>query len=150
MFGLACDATATSAMTLWGFCVDWSLGYAVRSVDGGRNSRSRLAGDTKAMPRNSRVILPCRTKRLSTTQPSSLYVTRNGGAHFGNLLSEPAPRYDLQIAFASLTTWSCWGSRNRASTDVAHHQRRAVLAVGESPERDRRSPTPSKASLSRS
>ena len=31
MFGLACNTTATSAMTLWGFCATGSLGYAVRS-----------------------------------------------------------------------------------------------------------------------
>ena len=37
MFGLACYATATSTMTLWGFCATGSLGYAVRSTNGGRD-----------------------------------------------------------------------------------------------------------------
>jgi photosystem II stability/assembly factor-like uncharacterized protein len=43
MLGLACNATATSAMTLWGFCATGSLGYPVRSVDGGR-AFARLSG----------------------------------------------------------------------------------------------------------
>jgi hypothetical protein len=59
---------------------------------------------------NAGSILPLSDKEaVYSPDPSSLYVTRDAGAHFGKLLSEPAPRYDLQIALASLTTWVVLG-----------------------------------------
>ncbi len=115
MYGLACDATATSAMTLWGFCATGSLGYAVRSVDGGRRF-APLSGwnrGHKGSAANSGVILPLSNKEaVLAPDPSSLYLTRDGGADFANLLREPPSRCDLQVAFASPTTWVVLGLTN--------------------------------------
>ena len=106
MGGLACYAAATSLTTLWGFCATGSLGYAVRSTDGGRMF-AVLPGRRDAA--NSGVILPLSdTEAVYSPVPSYLYVTRDGGTHFSYQMGEPAGPV-LEIAFASLTTWVVLG-----------------------------------------
>ena len=111
MGGLACYATATSLTTVWGFCATGSLGYAARSVDGGR-SFALMSGwnrGYKGNAANSGVILPLSNKEaVYSPSPSYLYVTRDGGMHFSYLMGKPAAPV-LQVAFASLTTWVVLG-----------------------------------------
>ena len=48
--GVVCDLTATSPITLWGFCVTGNGGYAFRSTDGGRKSSPRRVRGASPMP----------------------------------------------------------------------------------------------------
>ena len=109
--GLACYATATSAMTLWGFCATGSLGYAVRSTNGGRDF-ARLSG-WKYEASNAGSILPLSNKE-AVFQPRQgfFWLTRDGGEHFSSVRFSSlwtSPNYGFSIAFASTTTWLVLG-----------------------------------------
>ena len=111
MLGLACNATATSAMTLWGFCATGSLGYPVRSVDGGR-AFARLSG-WKYEASNGGSILPL-SNNEAIFQPGgpSMWLTRDNGRHFSAVRFSSlwqSPNYGFSIAFASTTTWLVLG-----------------------------------------
>ena len=111
MFGVACNATATSAMTLWGFCATGSLGYAVRSTDGGRNF-TRLPG-WKYEASNAGSLIPL-SNREAVFQPDQgiFWLTRDGGGHFSSVRFSSlwqSRNYGFSITFASTTTWLVLG-----------------------------------------
>jgi photosystem II stability/assembly factor-like uncharacterized protein len=110
--GLACDATATSATTLWGFCATGMLGYAVRSTDGGRNF-AVLSG-LRRPAANAGGILPLSSAEAVFTPgaPGVFWLTRDGGAHFSPLRFSHLwqnSSYLSYIAFATVTTWLVLG-----------------------------------------
>ena len=116
--GLACYATATSAMTLWGFCATGSLGYAVRSTDGGRDF-ARMSGwnrGYKGDASNAGMILPLSNDE-AIFQPGvpSMWLTRDNGRRFSAVRFSSlwqSPNYGFSIAFAARLTGWCWASMN--------------------------------------
>jgi len=114
MGGLACDATATSATTLWGFCATGMLGYAVRSIDGGREFALLSGWNRGHRPAaNAGGFLPLsNTEAIFRPGGSGIWLTRDGGAHFSFVHFSSLwqnPNYGFSIAFASATTWLVLG-----------------------------------------
>jgi len=105
MLGSGCHATATSDMTLWGFCITGMAGYAVRSTDGGRVFKY-LPGTTSP---NASNILPVSDDEAIFQDETSthLRLTRDGGAHFSSVLSNVYG--GCAVAFASKPTWLVLG-----------------------------------------
>jgi photosystem II stability/assembly factor-like uncharacterized protein len=117
MEGLACDATATSPTTLWGFCATGMLGYAVRSTAGGR-SFAALSGwnrGFKGEAANSGLILPLSdTEAIFRPGGSGMWLTRDGGGDFSFVRFSSLwqnPNYRFSIAFASTTNWLVLGAQ---------------------------------------
>ena len=112
--GLACYATATSATTLWGFCATGSLGYAVRSTDGGRDFATLSGWNRGHRPAaQGGSILPL-SNNEAIFQPGgpSMWLTRDNGRHFSAVRFSSlwqSPNYGFSIAFASTTTWLVLG-----------------------------------------
>lgn len=124
MGGLACDATATSATTLWGFCATGMMGYALRSIDGGRDF-ILLPGwnrGFKGGAANSGQILPLSdTKAIFRPGGSGMWLTRDGGAHFSPVRFSSLwqnPNYGFSIAFASATTWLVLGAQEPGENNL--------------------------------
>jgi len=115
MEGLACSDTATSAKTLWGFCATGSLGYPVRSTDGGGHF-APIAGWSeghKGEAANAGSLLPL-SDNAAVFQPSqgAFWLTTDGGRNFNPVRFSSlwqSPNYDYHIAFASRTTWLVLG-----------------------------------------
>ena len=102
--GLDCRATATSATTLWGFCATGSLGYPVRSTNGGRDFKT-LSG-WRGEAANAGVIIPLtNTDAIFLPGGPDMWLTRDGGRHFTSLLQFPNPSASSEIAIAGTATW---------------------------------------------
>jgi photosystem II stability/assembly factor-like uncharacterized protein len=111
--GLDCYATATSVTTLWGFCATGSLGYPVRSTDGGRHfvTLSGWNHGYKGAAANSGILLAL-TDDEAVFAPgtgSQLWVTRNEGRRFESLVSFPASDWTADIAVDTGGTWLAAG-----------------------------------------
>lgn len=104
MLGQACNATATSATTLWGFCIGGHSGYAVHSTDGGRVFAS-LPGQPGAS--NAGDILPVSgtTAIFQNGDRPNVWLTRDGGQHFTSVLRSRNLSSSFDVAVASTTTW---------------------------------------------
>ncbi len=117
MLGLGCYATATSAMTLWGFCPTGSLGYPVRSTDRGRDFTT-MSGWNRGHHRpagNGGLIFPL-SDNEAVFEPNGqgMWLTRDGGAHFSFVRFSSlwqSHSYGFYITFASATTWLVLGVR---------------------------------------
>jgi len=104
MLGLACDATATSATILWGFCITGNAGYAVRSTDGGKHFAylsgqpgSSNAGNILAVSRTEAVF--------QNGDRPNVWLTRDGGQHFLTVLRSRNPQNGFDVALVSTTSW---------------------------------------------
>ena len=107
--GLDCDATATSVTTLWGFCATGTLGFGVRSSDGGRDfTRVSVAGHVSS---NGDSILSVSDKEAIFLVPNSpdVWLTRDGGEHFTSVLRSQNLRPAFEVAPTSTTTWLVLG-----------------------------------------
>ena len=102
--GLDCTATATSAMTIWGFCATGLEGYGVRSTDGGRDFTTMSGWKDGAA--NGGVVLPLSdTEAIFLPGGPDTWLTRDGGRHFSPLLHFPNPSSHSEIAVAGKATW---------------------------------------------
>jgi photosystem II stability/assembly factor-like uncharacterized protein len=123
MLGLACNATATSALTLWGFCATGSLGYAVRSTDGGRDFATLSGWNRGHRPAaNGGSILPLSNDE-AIFQPGgpSMWLTRDNGRHFSAVHFSSlwqSPNYGFSIAFASTTNWLVLGIQDPSGPNL--------------------------------
>ena len=123
MLGLACNATATSALTLWGFCATGSLGYAVRSTDGGRDFATLSGWNRGHRPAaNGGSILPL-SNNEAIFQPGgpSMWLTRDNGRHFSAVRFSSlwqSPNYGFSIAFASTTNWLVLGIQDPSGPNL--------------------------------
>jgi len=121
--GLACYAMATSATTLWGFCATGSLGYAVRSTDGGRDFATLSGWNRGHRPAaNGGSILPL-SNNEAIFQPNQgiFWLTRDGGKHFSSVRFSSlwqSPNYGFSIAFASRTNWLVLGIRDPSGPNL--------------------------------
>ena len=111
MNGLGCEANATSATTLWGFCATGMLGYPARSTDGGQHFV--LLRGWKRSAANSGLVSPL-SDELAVFQPGGnlFYVTRDGGEHLTSVrFSSPrsSPIDFFTVAFANRTKWLVLG-----------------------------------------
>lgn len=99
--GIVCRATATSSLTLWGFCSTGMMGYGVRSTDGGRH----FAAVAWRGALNSAEIVPVSDDvALYVLNESGILVTTDGGRHFRPSLSFKVPA-TFAVAIASTTIW---------------------------------------------
>jgi len=102
--GISCTATATSSVTLWGFCATGNGGFAVRSTDGGRLfSAVQVPGGES----NSDRVLAISATEAIYVVPSSPYllVTRDGGQHFASMLPSTEHEYASDVGFADKARW---------------------------------------------
>lgn len=108
-FGFGCDITATSSITLWGNCAAGMAGWAMRSTNGGR-SFSRLGWSPNA--ENVNTIVPLSNLVAAYEIPASrhLWVTRDGGRRFTQVLTMPFPQGRFDIAFAGAKIWLAWAT----------------------------------------
>jgi hypothetical protein len=106
--GLACTLTATSPITLWGFCTTGNGGYAFRSTDGGREF-----GTTEApwgISNGVQIHPVSDSEAIFYPLAGVLWLTRDGGRHFTSLLRVPqSEAYDCQVALANARTWLVLG-----------------------------------------
>jgi photosystem II stability/assembly factor-like uncharacterized protein len=106
--GLDCEATATSVTTLWGFCSTSTLGYGVRSSDGGRDfTKVSVAGVSS----KGGSLLSLSDKEAIYLVPNSpnVWLTRDGGEHFASVLRSQNLRPAFEVAPTSTTTWLVLG-----------------------------------------
>ena len=106
--GVVCHLTATSPITLWGFCVTGNGGYAFRSTDGGREFGTPQApwGISNAVQ-----IYPVSdSEAIFYPLAGDVWLTRDGGRHFKSLLRVPqSAAYDCQVALANERMWLVLG-----------------------------------------
>ncbi len=112
--GIACNTTATSASTMWGFCGTGNFGYAARSSNGGRHFVTlgpvSTNGGSVAPVSNDEAIF------LDATTTTNLLLTRDGGAHFRPVRFSSlweSPSYGA-TAYANPTTWLVLGAQGPA------------------------------------
>ena len=110
--GLACDATATSASVLWAFCATGSLGYAARSVDGGREFALMPGWNHgyKGDASTAGSIIPLSdNEAVFRSNGPYFYLTRDGGREFSSIWSHNDWNHVYSIAFADTTSWVMLG-----------------------------------------
>ncbi len=101
--GLSCQLSATSASTLWGYCVTGMEGYGIRSADGGRAFTNFLRAS------NSTSFLPFSNSVAVYDIPLiGGFLTTDGGLHFTRLLL--STHTGFVIASASPTRWLAVGT----------------------------------------
>jgi hypothetical protein len=106
--GFGCDLTATSPVTLWGFCVTGNGGYAIRSTDGGREfvtleSPWGVSNGVQIYPTSD-------SEAMFYVLAEDVWLARDGGKHFTTLLRIPhSSEYSCEVALASATTWLVLG-----------------------------------------
>jgi len=102
--GIGCDLTATSRLTLWGFCVTGTGGYAIRSTDGGRQfvtlqSPWGVSNGVQIYPASD-------SEAIFYVLAGDVWLTRDGGKRLSIFLRVPqSEAYDCQVALASAMTW---------------------------------------------
>lgn len=113
MAGLYCDATATSSVTLWGFCSTGLQGYAARSTDGGHDFEKLPQGSSNA----GRIYPVSNDEAIFQVATYPLLLTSDSGEHFEPMLRSPQDLADFDVALASRTTWLVLGiSPTRGNT----------------------------------
>ena len=106
--GLGCNITATSPVTLWGFCVTGNGGYAIRSTDGGRKFVNLQ--DSWGLSNGVQVYPVSDSEAIFYVLAGDVWLTRNGGKRLSVLLRVPrSSYYDCQVALASAKTWLVLG-----------------------------------------
>ncbi len=99
-----CRITATSSLTLWGFCSAGMAGTAIRSTDGGR-SFSPLGWAPNSSNANDVVPLSNLVVAYESPLSAHLFVTTDGGQHFTSVLENPFGQRPLDVVFADASTW---------------------------------------------
>ncbi len=106
--GLGCALTATSPVTLWGFCVTGNGGYAIRATDGGREF---VTLESPWGVSNGVQIYPASdSEAILYVLAGDVWLTRDSGKHFTTLLRIPhSSEYNCEVALASAKTWLVLG-----------------------------------------
>lgn len=110
MGGEYCTATATSVKSLWGYCIQANMGYALRSTDGGSHFSHVVVPPNPSESLDS--VLPVSDSEAVFEVPDfdSLLLTRDGGEHFSPVLRSQALYASFLIAFVNATTWLLLGT----------------------------------------
>lgn len=123
-----CQLTATSRFTLWGFCPTGMMGFGVRSTDGGRSFsvlRVRALNSASIVPLSGMVAA------YERATFDGVWLTRDGGRHFTQILRDLPQDNTAEISFADSRRWLAWaatvsGRQQLWATDDAGHSWTAV------------------------
>ena len=110
MGGEYCTVAATSVKSLWGYCIQSNMGYALRSTDGGSHFSHLAVPPNPSESIDS--VLPVSDSEAVFEVPDfdTLLLTRDGGEHFSTVLRSQALYASFLIAFVNTTTWLLLGN----------------------------------------
>lgn len=116
---MSCNITATSVMTIWGYCATGLMGYGIRSVDGGR-SFVHLQSPVSGYSPNVNQIRPVSNmvalcECMNGAGLWTGFVTRDGGHHFSSMPEFPALTTNFEVAFATPALWFVLGSTSNGT-----------------------------------
>ena len=106
--GLGCNITATSPVTLWGFCVTGKR----RLCDSFHGRRWKFVNlqDSWGLSNGVQVYPVSDSEAIFYVLAGDVWLTRNGGKRLSVLLRVPrSSYYDCQVALASAKTWLVLG-----------------------------------------